>query len=228
VAFDLKTTVPWGRSLDEYERMFALTSADKGRSILDCGGGPASFNAEMHRQGRHVVSVDPLYASTAGDIRRRIDETFGRILNDVTLEWHRFVWDVIRSPEHLGQVRMAAMEQFLSDLPEGRRAGRYVVGSLPALPFADRQFDLALCSHFLFLYSAQFDLAFHVASVVELLRVVREVRIFPMLDLTGRRSAHVEPLMATMRAQGVDVQVRDVPYEFQRGANQMIVMCPSV
>ena len=43
--FALDQVVPWGRSFDEYRRMFALTDADLSRVILGCGDGPASFNA---------------------------------------------------------------------------------------------------------------------------------------------------------------------------------------
>ena len=94
--------------------------------------------------------------------------------------------------------------------------------ALPALPFADRSFDLALCSHLLFLYSAQLDEAFHAAAALELCRVAAEVRIFPLLALGGRPSPHVEPVAATLRARGYHVSTEAVPYEFQRGGNQML------
>ena len=45
--------------------------------------------------------------------------------------------------------------------------------------FADREFDLALCSHLLFLYSEQLTADFHLASIRELCRVAGEVRVFP-------------------------------------------------
>jgi hypothetical protein len=38
--------VLWGRSLDEYAKMFALTPEDIRGRIIDCGAEPASFNAE--------------------------------------------------------------------------------------------------------------------------------------------------------------------------------------
>ena len=41
--------VPWGRSLDEYRLMFNLTESELGSTILGCGDGPASFNAEIIR-----------------------------------------------------------------------------------------------------------------------------------------------------------------------------------
>ena len=49
-------------------------------------------------------------------------------------------------------------------------------------PLADDSFDLALCSHLLFLYTDHLDAAFHIAAVQELLRVAGEVRIFPAAD----------------------------------------------
>ncbi|HKH12276.1 MAG TPA: hypothetical protein VKA73_14135 [Rubrobacter sp.] len=52
--------VPWGRSLDEYARMFALTPEDLRGRILDCAAGPASFNAEATAAGHRISSCDPL------------------------------------------------------------------------------------------------------------------------------------------------------------------------
>ena len=43
------------------------------------------------------------------------------------------------------------MEAFLADYDEGKTAGRYVDAELPALPFPNQSFDVAVCSHFLFL-----------------------------------------------------------------------------
>ena len=93
---------------------------------------------------------------------------------------------------------------------------------MPALPFGDRAFDLALCSHFLFLYSRLVDETFHVAAVRELCRVAREVRIFPLLALGAERSPHVDVVMEATRRDGRDASIVTVPYEFQRGGNQMM------
>jgi hypothetical protein len=77
---------------------------------------------------------------------------------------------------------MASMARFLDDYDVGRKCGRYLAAELPSLPFEDQAFDLGLCSHFLFLYANQFSLEFHAESIVELCRVVKEVRIFPLLE----------------------------------------------
>jgi len=52
-----KDIVPWGRSFNEYVKMFSLTPDDLNLKILDCDGGPSSFNAEMTRRGKKVMGV---------------------------------------------------------------------------------------------------------------------------------------------------------------------------
>jgi hypothetical protein len=93
---------------------------------------------------------------------------------------------------------------------------------LPNLPFSDSSFDLALSSHFLFLYSAQLSEAFHRAAIREMCRVAAEVRIFPLLALGAVPSLMVEPVMEELRGLGFGVLIDDVPYEFQRGGNKAI------
>ncbi|HYE35716.1 hypothetical protein [Methylocaldum sp.] len=75
MAFHLDQVVPWGRSFDEYVAMFALEPRDFGRTILGCGDGLASFNAELSALRGSVVSVDPIYWLTAAEIASHIDQT---------------------------------------------------------------------------------------------------------------------------------------------------------
>ena len=131
-----------------------------------------------------------------------------------TREHHRFVWDVIKSPEELGRVRMAAMGEFLNDYDDGRAAGRYLAEGLPRLSFGDQAFDLALCSHFLFLYSHEWSSEDHLASVMELCRVAAEVRIFPLMDMQGERSRHVAPVMEALESRGMEARLERVPMNF--------------
>ena len=117
---------------------------------------------------------------------------------------------------------MRAMGEFLSDYPAGKAEGRYIDASLPSLPFADGAFDLALSSHFLFLYTTQLGEAFHRLAVREMCRVAREVRIFPLLALGGQSSPLVGVVVDDMRSQGRLVSLERVAYEFQRGGDQMM------
>lgn len=114
------------------------------------------------------------------------------------------------------------MQEFLADFNIGKAEGRYVPGELPNLPFANDTFDLAICSHFLFFYSDQFPLSFHLASLTELCRVAREVRVFPTLTYNAEQCPFVQPSVSCLRRIGLSVSVESVQYEFQRGGNQMI------
>jgi len=220
--FTLEEVVPWGRSFDEYRRMFVLRDADLTTRMLGCGDGPASFNVEATRRGATVVSCDPIYRWDVAQIGQRVDATYQTVLDQTRRNAHEFVWGAIESVEALGRIRMSAMQAFLQDYPAGKAEGRYVEAELPALPFANRSFDLALCSHLLFLYSQQLDEVFHTAAALELCRVATEVRVFPLLALGGQPSVHVEPVCARLRAEGHHVSIEAVPYEFQKGGNQML------
>lgn len=218
----LEKVIPWGRSLAEYIRMFDLTPDQLKMRILDCAGGPASFNAEMTRQGYNVISFDPVYQFCADEIAQRIQETYQTVIDGVKTNWENYTWQDIQSPKELGQIRMSAMQQFLEDFPSGLQQGRYVIGELPMLPFDTKQFDLALCSHFLFTYSDLLSLEFHLASIQELCRVAGEVRIFPLLNISGEISSLLLSVIKELAAQGYNWEIKQVPYEFQKGGNQVL------
>lgn len=223
--FTLARVVPWGRSFDEYCRMFALGEEELRCSILGCADGPASFNAGLTTQGGQVISCDPLYRYSAAEIETRIAQCFDTVLEQARKNVSAFKWpEEIPDVETLGRVRRSAMHEFLVDYPSGKQAGRYVVGELPALPFCDRQFDLALCSHFLFLYDS-LEVEFYLQSILELLRVAKEIRIFPLVQLDGNRSPFVHEILAKVTRPCYSSKVMQVPYEFQRGANEMLRMC---
>jgi len=220
--FTLDRVVPWGRSFGEYCRMFALGDGDLRLKILGCGDGPASFNAEATSRGARVISCDPIYRFEAPEIRHRIDQTYDEVLEQTRRNADDFVWTDISSPEELGRLRMSAMDEFLDDFDRGRSEGRYVDAELPSLTFNNDSFDLALCSHFLFLYDTQLGETFHHDAIRELCRVANEVRIFPLVTLGGDRSSFVEPVADRLRAGGFTVSIEDVPYEFRKGANEML------
>ena len=222
MAFSLERVVPWGRSFGEYQRMFALTPDDLRRRILGCADGPASFNVEAIERGGQVISADPLYAFSSAEIRRQIEATYPTIIERVHANRDEFVWTHFASVEEMGQHRLAAMERFLADYPAGRECGRYLPAELPTLPFEDRAFELALCSHFLFLYTEQLGEQFHLDSVTELCRVAEEVRIFPLVALGGTPSPLVETVQRMIEQRGLQAQIETVSYEFQRGGNQMM------
>jgi hypothetical protein len=221
---ELKNVVPWGRSFDEYQEIFSLTNVDLNKSILGCGDGPASFNAELTKRGGNVVSVDPTYEFTAEELQSRIAQVYDEIMPQMLINKDRYVWESIPSVEALGKIRMRAMNEFIADFEVGKKSGRYFHDSLPSLPFKEKEFDLALCSHYLFLYSEHVNLEQHIASVKELSRVAREIRIYPLLSLDGVISKHLNDVILALTDMGLNCSLVGVEYQFQKGATQMLVV----
>ncbi len=214
--------LPWGRNFDEYTRMFDLTASDLSLRILGCGDGPASFNAECNQRGGQVTSIDPLYRFSHAAIEKRIAETYEEVMQQTGANQDKFIWDTIPSLADLGRIRMEAMQRFLASYEEGKLQGKYIPGELPEVPFADQAFDLALSSHFLFLYTDYLTFEFHVAAISEMLRVAREVRIFPLLDMNARESHYLNDIVDVF--QKYTPEICTVNYEFQRGGNKMLVL----
>lgn len=222
--FDLSGVVPWGRRYFEYEAFFALKDTDcvPGKRILDVGGGPASFAAEAVANGVDVTAIDPLYGEDAQAIRAAFEDARASMMNGLTKAHRRFVWSFYESPAHVERLREEALGLFLKDLKPGKAAGRYVDAALPSLPIENRSFDLALCSHLLFLYQDQLDESFHIAAVKELRSVAHELRIFPLVALNGEPSEFVASVEQTLLEEGAIVERVPVLFEFQKGATEML------
>ncbi len=113
--------------------------------------------------------------------------------------------------------------RFLTSLRQS--AGRYVAGELPRLPLRDGVADLVLCSHLLFTWSDVLDQDWHRDAILELARVGAEVRIFPVVvQGTGEDVEWLPDLSDELRSLGLTVAQRQVPYEFQVGADRMLVV----
>ena len=65
--------------------------------------------------------------------------------------------------------------------------------------------------------TGELDLDFHLESVRELVRVAKEVRLFPSFAVTGpaRRQEFVEPVMEALRSDGHQVDL--VPAQWVEG-----------
>ena len=219
----LETIVPWGRSFVEYQAMFNLTELDLQKNILGCGDGPAAFNQTLTKLDGSITSIDPIYQFSRSALKQRIADVYDEVLNQVAANKTDFIWKNIKSLDELGQIRMQAMNDFLADYDLGKQQGRYLSASLPKLDFADQQFDLALCSHFLFLYSDHFSLEQHIQSILELCRVAKEVRIYPLLSLENIPSPHLDLVIQKLKNHNIETQRQQVAYEFQQGATEMLV-----
>ncbi len=218
----LKNVVPWGRNLEEYKAMGLFSDEDRAKKILGCGDGPASVNSELTKLGVEIISIDPVYRFSKEQIAKRMEETSDVISKQLRKNKEDFVWKNIPDVETLITLRLEAMRMFLEDYEVGKKEGRYQDQELPKLDFKEDTFDVAWSSHFLFLYSEHFDLAFHKSAILEMLRVAKEVRIFPLLDLENKESSHLKEVLTFLEQKGFRCLVKKVDYEFQKGANSML------
>lgn len=90
------------------------------------------------------------------------------------------------------------------------------------LPFADFTFDLALCPDYLFMDEDNQSVDFHLQQIVELARVAKEVRIFPLSDSDGLPSSLLGPVLLGLQQENYGVEVRDVTSSFRPNGNAML------
>jgi hypothetical protein len=220
-----KDLLLWAHSLEEYQRMFALTEAELNKKLLDCASGFASFNAELTAQNKFAVSCDKAYnlslSAMTAHVKQVLASMHERVKEADQANPDRFVWQHNISPEELLEKRTVRAQWFLQDYSLGLQQKRYVHGEIPQLPFNNNQFDLAVCSHFLFATS-DLSLEFHLQAIREMCRVAGEVRIFPLMDWQGKVSMLVAPLLMELQAQSMGTEIRQVNYEFQRGGNALL------
>ncbi|WP_315073440.1 SAM-dependent methyltransferase [uncultured Clostridium sp.] len=223
MAFELSKVVPWGRTLEEYRLMFSLTDDDLLKAIASFGDGPASFNAEMRSLNNTVISFDPIYEFTKEQLLNRIEETKDVVMKQTKENKENFIWTSIRDVEDLEKTRMRAMYKFLNDFEKGRQENRYITHELPnKTNFPDKYFDIGLSSHFLLLYT-QLGLEFHIRAIDEMLRISKEIRIFPILDLDANESILLQPIINHYNA-AYTVKVEKVEYIFQKNGDKMLVI----
>jgi hypothetical protein len=221
--FELKNVVPWGRSLEEYIQIFKLTDSDLNEKIISFGDGPASFNSEMTKLDKTVVSLDPIYQFTKSELKKRIEETKETVIEQMKSNQENFVWKNIKNIEELEQIRLRAMTNFIEDFELGKNQNRYIHHELPnSTKYDNLEFDLGLSSHFLILY-AQLGLDFHIKAITEMLRICKEIRIFPILNLNATKSEVLEDIITYFDGNFI-VNIESSDYEFQKDGNKMLVI----
>lgn len=223
MAFELKDTVPWGRTLEEYRNMFNLTDSELNQRIISFGDGPASFNSEMTVLYKSVLSIDPIYQFSKKELNNRINETKDIVMKQIRKNQNNFIWSSISNPEELEKIRMDTMSNFIADFENGKKENRYKAHELPnTLNYDNKSFDLGLSSHFLILYS-KLGLEFHIKSISEMLRVCKEIRIFPLLNLNAEEPEILDKVCKHFK-QNFEINIIPVNYEFQKGGNKMLVI----
>src|SRR3990167_473792 len=204
-------------TLTDYRSMFDLSDDDLVRTLFNYPAGLSSFNAEMYARQGKVVSGDPLYRLTPLEMSQQADDK----IQQLAAELNPMGMSVQSADKKARADRLytgtQAIQQFLSDYSLGRSEKRYQFMQLPTLPFQDFAFDIALCPHGLF-----HDDQHAMTALTELCRVAREVRIFPLPSDQGKVTTKVGPLLLDLQQRQYGVEIREVPYQLQKGHNAML------
>lgn len=223
MAFKLDRVVPWGRSLEEYRLMFQLSDDDMSKKFAGFGDGPACFNYEMTERGGDVVSFDLIYQFSKEEIEKRIEEVRVIVMQQMKENAENYVWKNIKNLSELENIRMSAMKKFLSDYEKGKTEGRYVCHEFPnKLLYESDYFDIGLSSHFLLMYTT-LGYDFHIASMAEMLRVCKEIRIFPIVDLDAKETNLTKNVINYFK-KDYKVETVETEYEFQKGDNKLLII----
>lgn len=223
MAFKLDNVVPWGRNMEEYKLMFRLNDSDMSKKFAGFGDGPACFNYEMTKRNGSVVSFDLIYQFSKEDIQRRIEEVRITVMQQMKENMDNYVWKNIKNLNELEDTRMSAMKMFLFDYEKGKTEGRYIFHELPQkLPYGEDYFDIGLSSHFLLMYTT-LGYDFHIASITEMLRVCKEIRIFPIVDLDAKETDLITDVIDYFK-KDYKVEIVKTEYEFQKGDNKLLII----
>ncbi|MFG6149240.1 SAM-dependent methyltransferase [Halobacillus sp. B23F22_1] len=213
-----------GRTYEEYLDMFSLKEESLiGKKILDCPSGACSFTAVGRSKGIDITAADMAYDHAGEVLEEKGRQDLQHAMEHMEEAKSNYIWSYFQNMEELKKYRQSALENCTQDWKEA--SDRYVPVVLPELPFKDEEFELVLSAHFLFMYADRLTYEFHLSSLQELVRVAKEeVRLFPVVDLEGRRYKRMEEVIDHLKAQGYTVKEVSVSYEFQKNANSMLVI----
>ncbi len=219
---DLERIVFIGRTFEEYLDMFLLSEEElKGKKILDCPAGACSFTAVGNKSDLDITACDIAYYHSGEDLKNKGLLDIEHAMNHMKKAQNNYKWDYFKDIEGLRIHRLSALQDCANHMRESSE--RYVPTTLPSLPFKNEEFDILLSAHFLFMYSDRLDYQFHIETLDELLRVTKEeVRIFPLVDLEGKRYNQLDKIISYLTDSGCKVEEVNVPYEFQTNANSML------
>ena len=225
--FQTDEVILLGRTFDEYVGMFALDEATlRDNRILDAASGVSSFCAEANALGYRVTASDRIYTLNADEIERKCSRDLDNMLVQLAGITQNYVWNYFPNLDALKVKREQAYRGFVADYRQHGHT-RYITTEYPNSSFADGQFDLALVSHFLFLYDEQLGYDFHRRTLLELLRIAREIRLFPLVNLRTERASAVVRLLDDPVFAAYDIRIEHVDYEFIRNSSEMMVIRPA-
>ena len=217
---DKKHVSVWGRNLEEYKKMFGLSELTKSLKIISVADGPSAFNVQLRQLGVDITSVDPIYNLSIAELKMRFKESYAFNRNLFIEQTDNFNFKNDGEIEkHLAK-RENTFNTFITDYE--LHPNYYHYGMLPVLAFESNSFDLCLCSNFLFIFDHIFNMAFHLNSIKEMLRVSNEVRIFPVYNTNGKRSVHLDNVLEFLTTNNFICEVITNDYHVYKDGNRFL------
>ena len=222
MALQLRDYLITGRTFEEYMAFFDLDFKTlRGKKVLDCPSGVSSFVANARALDIDAHGCDIIYNYDTASIIKRAEDSIELIYQDVAwMANHNF--DFYGSITKHRAHRENALEGFCKHFNDTH----YTFQTLPKLSYGDKEFDLLLSSHLLFVYDERLNLEFHLQSIHEMLRVTKEIRIFPLIDFKNSRQHHNDnfsPFVNTV-LKTFNAKIVPVAFEFQPRGNAMMVI----
>lgn len=210
------------RPLFDYRNMFLLTDEELlAGPILDCPAGASPFAAQVRARGGRAVSVDPIYGPRA-DVEARIAADLAHVHSWLAAGPVGLDWSYLGSADAMLRAFEVSADYFLADYAED--SPHYVAASLPALPFADGEFNLTLSSHLLFTYPEYVSHDQHVEYLLEMTRVTSgEVRVCPIADPAGVPYPRLDELRRELATGGVVTELRQAVSAYSKGGDDILV-----
>ena len=220
MTLQLENIVITGRTFEEYSAFFDLNLEDlKHKKVLDCPSGASSFVATVSKNGIEAKGVDVIYGFDKDSIESQGIKSIEKIYEDTSwMDANKM--DFYKSKENHRFQRESALKAFISDYNKEN----YMLAKLPNLPFENDSFDVIVSSHLLFVYDDRFDYEFHKNSILEMLRIAKEVRIFPLVDFKNGRAneeKNFSPFVYRLLEElsNFKCEILKTDFEFQPRAN---------
>lgn len=217
---NLENIVITGRTFEEYSAFFGIDLEYlRGKKVLDCPSGASSFVATLKQESIQAKGVDILYNFDKKSIKQQGIKSIEKIYKDTS--WMDvYKMDFYKTKENHRFHRESALREFVDDYNDRD----YIFAKLPNLPFENNSFDILLSSHLLFVYDDRLDFDFHKNSIAEMLRVAKEVRIFPLVDFKNSRvdeEKNFSPFVYKILEE-FQCEIIETDFEFQPRANRYL------
>jgi len=204
-----------GRSFDEYTKFFDLDEFKlEGKKVLDIASGFSSFKAEATLKEIETTAIDKIFFFDEKKLKEIVKESL-KTIDSLNIEAHNF--DYFKDLDDLKDKRRIVANLFLYDFEQN--SDNYIGMNLPNIMFKPKSFDIALISHLLFLYDDILDENFHLKLIKNALRVSKEVRVFPLVNLKNEKSIFLEKILSEFNCE-----IKAVDYEFLKNANEVLII----